>query len=61
MIVHCMDSMRFGQHIPMTDSFYAGIVLLIAYAVMLYLVMSAVFAILTKRAEICGKEQGGQI
>ncbi|MBP0971026.1 MAG: hypothetical protein J5753_03195 [Oscillospiraceae bacterium] len=61
MIVHCMDSMGFGQHIPMTDSFYAGIVLLIAYAVMLYLVMFAFFAVLTKRAEICGKEHRGQI
>lgn len=61
MIVPCMDSMGFGQHYPMKDSFYIGIVLLIAYAAVFYLVVFAFFAILTKRAEICGKEQGGQI
>ena len=34
---------------------------LIALAFLWYLALYAVFALLTKRAEICGREQGGQI
>ena len=61
MIIPCMDPMDYSLHIPSDDSFYKGIVLLIAYTLLWGLLFYGVFAILTKRAEVCGKEQGGEI
>lgn len=51
----------FMEMILESDCFSLGILMLIALTAVWYLLIYAVFAMLTKRAGICGKEQEGQI